>query len=408
MTTAKLSRRKRLLFASIMALLTVAVAACLLELGIRVFRPTGDFLWQWDPHIGMRLIPGKHGRSVKPGLFDVAVDVNSAGFRDREHSLDKAPGVRRIALLGDSFVEAIQVPFEQSVTSLLENRLSRAEVMSFGVSGTGTARQYLALRHYALPYRPDIVVLFFFAGNDISDNSGRLQGKPYLPYPAVTPTGKLARQPGGEPLFTPFADQSSRLSAATALLKDSWKSYRFVRELLDKSPEVNRVLFQLKLTSTPPEAVNAPTADQFGFYEIYRSELRPEWAEAWDVTQELILATRKAAVSNGSQFLVVLIPAAWEVYAENWEAVLKRLPAMRDASLDLERPSKRLSAFLSANDVPFVNLLPEFRGAASDSPPLYVKHDAHWTFEGHRLATKVLAENLEGMLARTAGAIPAQ
>jgi hypothetical protein len=356
----------------------------------------------------MRLIPGKHGRSVKPGLFDVAVEVNSAGFRDREHSPDKPPGVRRIALLGDSFVEAIQVPFEQSVTWLLENRLSRAEVMSFGVSGTGTARQYLALRHYALPYKPDMVVLFFFAGNDISDNSARLQGKPYLPYPAVTPTGKLARQPNGEPLFTPFADQSSRLSAATALLKDNWKSYRFVRELLDKSPEVNRVLFQLKLTSTPPEAVNAPTADQFGFYEIYRSELRPEWAEAWDVTQELILATRKAAVSNGSQFLVVLVPAAWEVYAENWEAVLKRLPAMRDASLDLERPSKRLSAFLSANNVPFVNLLPEFRSAASDSPPLYVKHDAHWTFEGHRLATKLLAENLEGMLTRTASAIPAE
>src|SRR5262245_31634234 len=408
MTTAKLSRRKRLLFASITAVFAVGVAAGLLELGVRLFHPTSDFLWQWDPHTGMRLIPGKRGRSVKPGLFDVAVEVNSAGVRDREHSLDKPPGVRRVALLGDSFLEALQVPFEQSVTSLLEHRLSRAEVMSFGVSGTGTARQYLALRHYALPYKPDVVVLFFFAGNDISDNSARLQGKPYLPYPAVTPTGKLARNPSGEPLFTPFADQSSRLSAVTAILKDNWKSYRFVRELVDKSPEVNRVLFQLKLTSTPPEAVNAPTAEQFGFYEIYRSQLRPEWAEAWDVTQELILATRKAAVSNGSQFLVVLVPAAWEVYAEHWEAVLQRLPAMRDASLDLERPSKRLAAFLTANDVAFVNLLPEFRRAASDSPPLYVKDDAHWTFEGHRLATKAVAENLEAMLTRTALGIAAQ
>jgi hypothetical protein len=126
------------------------------------------------------------------------------------------------------------------------------------------------------------------------------------------------------------------------------------------------------------------------------------------VTQELILATRKVAVSNGSKFLVVLIPAAWEVYAQDWEAVLKRLPAMRNASLDLERPSKRLSAFLAANDVPFVNLLPEFRSAASDSPPLYVKHDAHWTFEGHRLATKMLADKLDGMLARAAIGIPAQ
>src|SRR5262245_15135724 len=255
MTKAKLSSRKRLLFASIMAVLTVGTAACVLELGVRVFHPTSDFLWQWDPHTGMRLIPGKHGRSVKPGLFDVAVEVNSAGFRDREHSQDKRPGVRRIAVIGDSFVEALQVPFEQSVTSLLENRLSRSEVMNFGVSGTGTARQYLALRHYVLPYRPDVVVLFFFAGNDFSDNSRRLQGKPYLPYPAVTPAGKLARQPDGEPLFTPFADQSSRLSALTSIFKDHWKSYRFVREFVDNSPDLNRALFRMTLLGTPPAGV---------------------------------------------------------------------------------------------------------------------------------------------------------
>ena len=114
------------------------------------------------------------------------------------------------------------------------------------------------------------------------------------------------------------------------------------------------------------------------------------------------------AVAPWSLFLVVLVPAAWEVYAQDWEAVLKRIPAMRDASLNLERPSKRLTAFLTANDVPFVNLLPEFRSAASDSPPLYVKNDAHWTFEGHRLATKLLAEKLEGMLNRTAGEISAK
>src|SRR5437588_4465952 len=92
--------------------LTLGMAAS--ELLVRAFVPLSDFLWQWDPLIRTKLIPGVRGRSVKPGLYDVVVRVNSAGFRDKEHSIEKPPGVRRVALVGDSVVEALQMPFEDS------------------------------------------------------------------------------------------------------------------------------------------------------------------------------------------------------------------------------------------------------------------------------------------------------
>src|SRR5215469_7138437 len=132
-----LSLSKRLAAVASLLLIGVVLGACLLEVVVRLFFPTSDFLWQWDPRIGMRLVPKMHGRSVKPGIFDVSVDVNSAGFRDREHTIEKPPGMRRIVLLGDSFIEAIQVPFEDSITAQLENRLksntARTEVINFGV-----------------------------------------------------------------------------------------------------------------------------------------------------------------------------------------------------------------------------------------------------------------------------------
>src|SRR5438093_9901774 len=91
--------------------LGVCLGAVALEVVVRSFIPVSDSLWEFDAVVGMTLIPGRHGRWVKPGIFDAPVEINSAGFRDREHELTKPAGTRRVLLLGASFVEALQVPF---------------------------------------------------------------------------------------------------------------------------------------------------------------------------------------------------------------------------------------------------------------------------------------------------------
>jgi lysophospholipase L1-like esterase len=380
----------------------VLLGVVVLEISVRVFFPVSDFFWQFDPAIGLKLIPGKKGRAVKSGVFDSRVEVNSVGFRDREHALLKPADARRVVLLGDSFLEAIQVPFDSSVPPLLENRLQGrtgpTELINLSVSGTGTAREYLALRKYGLLYKPDLVLLFFVA-NDVSDNSKRLQGLPYLPYPRTTPSGDLARDESGRPLFTPFADQNSRLSSVTSLFRNHSKAYRFVREAIDNSPGLNGLLYSLKLVSTPPETVNAPASDNFGFYEIYRVEPKPAWEEAWRLTEQMMLATRDLAFANDAKFGVVLIPAFWEVDSGRWNEALMQLPLMRTAQLDLELPSKRLTHFLTAHNIPVIDLLPEFRARASSMPPLYISNDAHWTADGHKLAADLLTRPVAALLA---------
>ena len=117
--------RRRGRVAGLLALAAGGLAAALVafEVVVRVFFPMSDFLWDWDPVIGMKLKPGRRGRSILPGVYDVAVEVNSAGFRDREHAIAKPPGTKRVVLLGDSFLEAVQVPFEDSVAAALERLL---------------------------------------------------------------------------------------------------------------------------------------------------------------------------------------------------------------------------------------------------------------------------------------------
>ncbi len=102
----------------------------------------------------------------------------------------KPPGSFRVAVLGDSFIEAFQVPDEQTFCARLESGLQdcsalagrQVEVLNFGVSGYGTAQELLMLRHYVWQYQPDLVLLAFFPGNDLRNNSAELEPYKVRPF----------------------------------------------------------------------------------------------------------------------------------------------------------------------------------------------------------------------------------
>src|SRR5690606_3914579 len=111
--------------------------------------------------------------------FRVPVRINSHGLRDRERSLEKPAGSRRVLVVGDSHVEALQVELEDAIGPQLEQRLRASlgtvEVVSAGVSGYGTAGELLLFRSLGWRFEPDLVVLAFYPGNDVKNNSPLLE-----------------------------------------------------------------------------------------------------------------------------------------------------------------------------------------------------------------------------------------
>jgi hypothetical protein len=100
--------------------------------------------------------------------------INSAGFRDVEYDLTKPPHTVRIAVLGDSVTEGLQVPLDDSYVKLLEKQLQarsdkKIEVLNFAMSGQGTGQEYVQLMHQVLNYHPDTVILAYQVG-DSDDN----------------------------------------------------------------------------------------------------------------------------------------------------------------------------------------------------------------------------------------------
>src|SRR5205085_9563838 len=172
-TPVKLKRSTKLL----VVCASVLVALFVGEIALRVIGYTYPSSYTTDTARGYALRPCMQGWYRKAN--EVYIKINCAGLRDRERSLQKPPDTYRIAIVGDSYAEALQVPLEDAFWSVLENKLQacpafngrKVEVINFGVSGYGTAQELITLEQEVWAYQPDVVLLAVTTNNDITDNS---------------------------------------------------------------------------------------------------------------------------------------------------------------------------------------------------------------------------------------------
>ena len=105
--------------------------------------------------------------------------TNALGFLDREPTGAFAAAECHVAAIGDSFVEALEVPLEDKFQVRLEEmaatELSDLDVTAsaFGVRSTGQTHQLPLYDEYARPQKPELAVLVF-VNNDFADNSPAL------------------------------------------------------------------------------------------------------------------------------------------------------------------------------------------------------------------------------------------
>ena len=111
----------------------------------------------------------------------VVSQTNSQGFLDREPvSAERAADGCHIAFIGDSFVEAREVPIADKFQAQLEEmaalELPRLDIttQAYGIRGTGQINQLPFYNEYARRLNPKLLVLVFHP-NDFADNSTALQ-----------------------------------------------------------------------------------------------------------------------------------------------------------------------------------------------------------------------------------------
>lgn len=91
------------------------------------------------------------------------LSTNSAGMRGRrEYALQRAPGVRRGMVLGDSFSAGYGVADDQTFAARLENLLPGTEILNLAVPGYGVDQAILRWEVLGRPYEPDFIILGIF------------------------------------------------------------------------------------------------------------------------------------------------------------------------------------------------------------------------------------------------------
>lgn len=125
---------------------------------------------QPEPTLGWYLVPSQQytftGTDPVCISFRNEITTNALGFRDEEHTPEKPENTLRIAVLGDSFIEALQVSDSERATQVLADRLAETppveatfEVFNFGVSNYSVGQNYVTYLTYAEAFDFDYVFI---------------------------------------------------------------------------------------------------------------------------------------------------------------------------------------------------------------------------------------------------------
>lgn len=272
------------------------------------------------------------------------VRINDAGLREREIPSTR-DGRFRILVLGNSFMEGLQVVDEDLFSRRLEMQLdaaaspgTRLEVINAGTSGWGTDNALLYYRHEGWRYAADLVVLAFNTGNDVMENHDALMQRAIFPYPHkphfVLDDGRLVPRDYPLPAESAFGRTALRLDRAAM----RWSAaYRLLRDagLTPRPTEA----------AAPPGNEGMPTGVALPL-GVYLTTHPAPWQEAWRVTRGLVLRLAREVAAHGARFVVVVISHPEAVSPRRWDWNRIALPELQAFAMDPDRPDRLITGLL--------------------------------------------------------------
>ena len=304
----------------------------------------------------------KPGDTVKltNGLdFWVSEKVNSLGFIDAEPALPKPADTFRILLVGDSFVEAAQVPIAQKLQTLLAADLNRRfadrkfDAVALGFSGTGQANQ-LPFYERNRDLKPDLVILLFVS-NDFANNSPVLESLRHGWHPDHSPRVFMRERPG---------QPCDRLP-----IDPAWQKSLLAGDMAERARQLRAMStdFDNGLRGWKPGRGKKPT-DVLQDIFLGHGPLPPVFEAAVDSTKCAFVEWQKLGEQDGFRLLVA-------------------------SANSVAGQIDRLNAMTGELELPLIDLHQEF--VKHHDPALaHFKSDGHWSPNGHRWAAAAVAKYL--------------
>ena len=297
-------------------------------------RPAPELPEEWRdlPRLtGMRAMAQPNVRGIVGGAL---YETNSAGFRGPERALEKAPGVFRVVVIGDSITMGTGVLYEETYAARLEAELASrfpdrtVEVLDMGLAGLNAHWIVKLFEQKGLRYAPDLVI-YGYTLNDI-------EGKKYRRTADAGFTGPLA----------------------------FWQSPVYVWRYL--GPRLNSLR---ELLGSPPRS--------------YRFELDENYFRNPEAWQEVLEAFDRLAELARQRELCAVLLVHTKLYSLGWLHPLRR-------HYDLVAGAARERGFY------VIQSWPSFEGKSSAELQINVI-DSHPNAEGHALLFDALSKGLAAL-----------
>lgn len=371
------SKRKEIL----LAVLSVLFSIFIIELSLKYFCPQideRDKMFEYDPDLGWRFIPNRRNFIVCAGNRRQYIDINSWGFRDDPVPSDH-DDMRKILVLGDSFVSNVSVRDDEVFTEVLEGMLENTAVLNFGVNGYGQVQEYLLLRQWLDRIDPDIVILLIYVRNDFDDNVG--VNWRYLP-----PVARWDSEYSNLRLEPPPSDFASDESDYERLLTLCGRSHLYylvnsrLDILIDRLTQWRESEYEASLY-TPPE--------------LYLCRVEPSRSTGllYKTMETLLLKIARYVEGRKTPMMFVIAPSFLQADADLWASAMMEYDVdPKDCMRSL--PNRRLMQFADENGLVMLDLLPILESELRKGRRIFNPEEQHWTSEGNRIVADAVLDYL--------------
>ena len=294
--------------------------------------------------------------------------INAQGWNSGvgDYAAARRPGISRIAVVGDSYVEALQVPDDRSLgerlATTLADRGNAVEVYRFGISGAPLSQYLQMVEHEVARYRPDWVVVLI-VHNDF--------------------------------------DESYK-----------FKPGRYISSFLKLRVEDGRVTGEIPPQPWQPSAIEWLRRTAIARFFLYRWQVRPEFLV------DLLLPRARAAteyVANTDIAAVLAdrrgVEAVTDYLFGRLDAVVNAVGARLLLAMDGDRfaiyrgadsPALVLNQLAEEtarrHNIPFVDLHPAFAADwQSEHRRFDFDADGHWNEHGHEVAAGAIGHALRSV-----------
>ena len=252
----------------------------------------------------------------------------------------------RVALMGDSFTEAGQVPYRESFAGRLEELTGdRCDVRNYGVRSYAPSIYLVQYTRDIRPWQPTHVFVQLF-GNDLRED--------------VTYMADAEKDAAG----FPTAIHGPGGGWLESRLRELYVA-RFVRMV------TQRLSWAWVHRGEQHSLVGGVV------------EENPDWTE---LSANLLLELNRRVRADGGQLVVMAVPSRYQLMGDG------KIPVTGDFH-------EKVKTFASANGVDFLDLREAFKRESRPDNPLFFLQDIHFTRQGHEVVAGEIAKKFPALFA---------